>query len=135
MDTDSEDLRQRVVQACDDGILTREEIAEPFRVSTAWIRWLLQRQRETGSFSALPGGRGLQPKLTEAHRSRLSRLVEKHPDATRSELKRRARLSCSISTIYRALKSLGFRLKKSHSGRANKIVQASGKQGSHGLIA
>ena len=55
MDTYSEDPRQRVVQACDDGILTREEMAEPFRVSTAWIRRLLQRRRETGSFSALPG--------------------------------------------------------------------------------
>ena len=82
MDAYSEDLRQRVVQACDDGILTREEIADQFQVSTAWIRRLLQRRRETGSFSALPGGRGPKPKLTEAHLSRLSRLVEKHPDAT-----------------------------------------------------
>ncbi len=42
MDAYSDDLRQRVVQACDDGVLTREEIAEHFKVSTAWIRRLLQ---------------------------------------------------------------------------------------------
>ena len=67
MDAYSEDLRQRVVQACDDGVLTREEIADQFQVSTAWIRRLLQRRRETGSFSALPGGHGPKPKLTEVH--------------------------------------------------------------------
>ena len=135
MDAYSEDLRQRVVQACDDGILTREEIAEQFHVSTAWIRRLLQRRRETGSFSALPGGRGPEPKLTETHLSRLSRLVEKYPDATLLELKRRGRFTCSISTIHRALKSLGLSLKKSHSARANKIATMSDKQGSPGLIA
>lgn len=135
MDAYSEDLRQRVVQACDDGVLTREEIADQFQVSTAWIRRLLQRRRETGSFSALPGGHGPKPKLTEVHLSRLSRLVEKHPDATLLELKRRGRFPCSIVTIHRALKSLGLSLKKSHSAQANKIVQTSDKLESPGLIA
>lgn len=119
MDAYSEDLRQRVVQACDDGMLTREEIADQFQVSTAWIRRLLQRRRETGSFSALRGRTGPKPKLTEAHQARLLRLVEKHPDATLMELKRRGRFSCSVCTIHRALKSLGLSLKKSPSAQAN----------------
>jgi transposase len=83
----SEDLRQRVVQACDEGLFTRQEVAEQFSVSTAWIRRLLQRRRETGSFSALPGGRGPQPLLTAAQLERLSNLVGKCPDATLAELK------------------------------------------------
>ncbi len=123
----SEDLRIRVVQACDEGLLSREEIAEQFRVSTAWIRRLLQRRRETGSFSALPGGRGPKPKLTEAQLQRLADQVEKHPDATLAELKRKARLPCCLSTVHKALHALGLSFKKSRSAPANKIAKTSGR--------
>lgn len=108
----SEDLRQRVVQACDEGELTREEIAKRFDVSTAWIRRLLQRRRETGSFSALYENCGRKPSLTDAQRQRLAETVRKHPDATLAELKRKARLKCSVPTIHRTLKSLGLSFKK-----------------------
>ena len=33
----SMDLRKRVVRACDEGRMTREQIAATFEVSTAWI--------------------------------------------------------------------------------------------------
>ena len=56
MESYSMDLRKRVVRACDEQIGTRVEIAEMFGVSTAWIRRLLQRRRETGDFSARPRG-------------------------------------------------------------------------------
>lgn len=118
----SEDLRHRVVQACDEGMLTRDEIAEQFQVSASWIRRLLQRRRETGSFSALPGGRGPEPKLSVAQRERLASLVNEHPDLTLAELKKRCRLSCCITTVFNALKSMGLSYKKSRSARANKIV-------------
>lgn len=135
MDAYSEDLRQRVVRACDEGVLTRQEIADQFQVSTAWIRRLLQRRRETGSISALPGGRGPKPKLTEAQLARLSKLVEKHPDATLTELRKRSRLSCCLSTIHRALKSLGLSFKKSRYVPVNKTEKTSGRHASPGLIA
>ena len=131
----SEDLRQRVVQACDEGLFTRQEIAEQFSVSTAWIRRLLQRRRETGSFSALPGGRGPQPLLTKSQLERLSNLVAKRPDATLAELKKRARLSCCLSTIHKALKSLDLSFKKSRSEPASKIVKMSVRRASPGLTA
>jgi transposase len=50
----SQDLRERGVGACDEGRSTRPQIAELFGVSTAWIRRLLQRHRESGSIAALP---------------------------------------------------------------------------------
>ena len=131
----SEDLRQRVVRACDEGLLTRQEIADQFHVSTAWIRRLLQRRCETGSISALPGGRGPKPKLSDAQLARLSKLVEKHPDATLAELRRRSRLSCCLSTIHRALKSLGLSFKKSRYVPANKIGKTSDRHANPGLIA
>lgn len=131
----SEDLRQRVVQACDEAVLSRQEIADHFSVSTAWIRRLLQRRRETGSFSALPGGRGPQPLLTEAQLERLSKLVEKHPDATLAELKKRARLSCCVSTIHNALKGMNISFKKSRSEPVNKTEKTSARHASLGLTA
>ena len=131
----SEDLRQRVVQACDEGVLTREEIAENFHVSTSWIRRLLQRRRETGSISALPGGRGPQPKLGEAQRERLAQLVKKYPDATLAELRKKGRLACSLATIHRALKSLRLTFKKSRSAPLSKSAKTFSGRESHGLIA
>lgn len=47
----SMDLRKRVVAACDARDGSRETIAQRFGVSTAWIRRLLQRRRETGSIA------------------------------------------------------------------------------------
>jgi len=135
MDAYSEDLRQRVVQACDEGVLTRQEIAEQFHVSTAWIRRLLQRRRETGSISALPGGRGPQRKLTDLHLTRLTQLVEKRPAATLAELRKSARLRCSLATIHRALKSLGLSFKKSHCEPVSRIGKTSNAHASLGPIA
>ncbi|MCC6419398.1 MAG: helix-turn-helix domain-containing protein, partial [Gemmataceae bacterium] len=34
----SQDLRARVVRACDEGRGTRQQVADTFGVSTAWIR-------------------------------------------------------------------------------------------------
>ena len=117
----SYDLRERVVAACDAGELTREEISEQFQVSTSWIRRLLQRRRETGSFAALPGGRGPEPILDEAKRERLAKAVSDKPDLTLEQLKKRLRLACCTSTIHNALKAMGISYKKSPFVQANRI--------------
>src|SRR4051794_13006103 len=63
-----DDLRERVVAACDEGLDTRAEVAERFSVSESWIRRLLQRQRETGSIAPKPRGGG-QPPAFDAERA------------------------------------------------------------------
>ena len=113
MDAYSEDLRQRVVSACDNGELTREEIATTFGVSTSWIRSLLQRRRETGSISALPRSGGRASSFTEEKKRRLNDVVEKNPGATLEVIRRKARLRCSLSTLHGYLKELGWTYKKS----------------------
>jgi transposase len=115
MEAYSQDLRERVVQACDAGTETRREVARRFGVSTAWIRRLLQRRRGTGSIGRLPGGRGPQPKIAGERLEKLRALVEQHPDATLDELRRRMRLKCAKSTVYLALVRLGVSYKKSRS--------------------
>ena len=114
MDAYSEDLRRRVVSACDEGELTREEIAATFGVSTSWIRSLLQRRRETGSISALPRSGGREPSFTEEKKRRLNEVVEKNPGATLEVIRKKARLHCSLSTLHGYLKELGWTYKKSH---------------------
>jgi len=76
------DLRQRVAAVCDEGVLSRPEIAELFAVSTAWIRRLLQRRRETSSLAARPHAGGVPPRLNDSQRQRLADLVAAMPDAT-----------------------------------------------------
>jgi len=69
------DLRERVVAACDSGSWKREEIAERFGVSTAWIRRLLQRRRETGNYAPKQTKRGRKPAFSGEVLDRLDRLA------------------------------------------------------------
>src|SRR5947209_19475218 len=85
MRTYSQDLRERVVRACDEGRGTRQQIADLFGVSTAWIRRLLQRRRETGSFAAKPHAGGAV-KMTPERRARLAVLPPDQPAPTRPRL-------------------------------------------------
>ena len=123
MEAISMDLRERVVRACDAGEQTQRQIAERFGVSPAWIGKILRRRRQTGSIAPLPRGRGPKPKISGARLQRLEAHVQRHPDATLEELRRRLRLQCSLSTLHEALKRLGVRYKKSRSGRPSRIVQ------------
>src|SRR2546421_650535 len=82
----SHDLRQRVVDACDAGGATREQIAARFSVSTAWIRKLLRRRDRTGSVDPKPHGGGHPPAFDAAAGQRLRQAVRDDPDATLAEL-------------------------------------------------
>jgi transposase len=110
--TYSYDLRERVVRACDEGTHSRQDLAKLFGVSTAWIRRLLQRRRETGSFAAKPRGGATATKMTDARCGRLLVLVSAQPDATLTELHQRLSAPVHLSTIARALLRLGWPVKK-----------------------
>ena len=112
----SQDLRERVVRACDETSLSRQQVADLFRVSVAWVRRLLQRRRQTGSFAAKLRGGGPPTKMTDDRRSRLLVLVSEQPDATLAELRDRLAAPVHLSTIGRALARLGLPVKKKSSG-------------------
>jgi transposase len=123
METYSMDLRERVVRACDESVYTHEEIAATFGVSTAWIRRLLQRRRETGSIAPKPHGGGQPVKFAGKDLDRLRGLVDKQPDATLEELLDRTGVDASLMAVHRALERLGYRRKKSPSGQASKTAR------------
>ena len=122
----SMDLRERVVAACDAREGTREQIADRFGVSTAWIRRLLQRRRETGSFAPLPQNAGRKRGLNDRQMKKLKAWVRKHPDATLREIKAGMKLPISIAALDRALRVLSLTLKKNRSRRRNRGDTRSG---------
>ncbi len=126
------DLRERVVWAVDRGEWTQQQIAERFGVSTAWIKKLLKRRRETGSIAARPHGGGRQPKYQGRALKRLEEELRKHPDATLEELRDRTRCDASLMAVFRALKRLGSRRKKSRSVPPSRIVRTLPRSGGLG---
>lgn len=114
------DLRKRVVAACDAREGTKEQIARRFGVSTAWIRRLLQRRRESGSIAPRPQNPGRKRAIRGRDLGRLRRLVERRPDATLRELKAGLKMPVSDGAMLRALATLGLTLKKSRSRLRNK---------------
>ena len=115
------DLRDRVVAACDSEELTRQEVAEEFGVSTAWIRRLLQRRQEVGTYQPKEHAGGHPPAFDHAELKRLDRLLQEQPDATLAELRLRSGVKCSLTAVSNALERLGYRRKKRRSGQPNKI--------------
>lgn len=122
MESYSVDLRARVLAAVEEGVDTRQEIAEAFGVTTRWIRKLVQQYRETGSIDPLPHGGGRQSKFTDERLGRLKRLVEKKPTATLEELRKGSRVRCCNMTVARALQQLGYTRKKRRYVPASKIA-------------
>jgi transposase len=118
----SMDLRRRVVAACDRQDERRVKMAERFGVSTAWIRRLLQRRRETGSIAPLPQNPGRKLALDDRKMERLRRIVGRQPDATLRELKERLGIQLSDGAMMRALDRLRLTLKKSRSRPPSKSV-------------
>ena len=105
----SQDLRQRVLGAYDQGKKTKE-IAKTFSVSPAWARRVKQVRREEARTAPLPMG-GVR--LIKIDLEQLRRLVEQQPDATIAELHQRLGVErCSESAVGMALARLGLSFKK-----------------------
>lgn len=107
----SQDLRDRVIAARDEGLKTRR-VARLFKVSESWVRRIMQRRREHGQTAARPRGGATVVKIDL---ERLRQLVQQQPDATTQELHRRLGVACSESAVGMALQRLGLSFKKRRS--------------------
>ena len=104
----SQDLRDRVIAARDDGMPTRR-VAELFRVSSSWVRRVMQRRREYGQRSPRPRGGATVIKIDL---DELRQLVQQQPDATVRQLHERLGIQCSVSAVDMALRRMGLSFKK-----------------------
>lgn len=114
--TYSQDLRDRVLAAYDDGMQTKQ-IAETFKVSRAWARRVKQTRRETGRTSALPRGGA---RVVKIDLQRLAELVHEQPDATLRELRDRLAVQCCETSVCRAPARLNLTVKKRRSMPQNR---------------
>jgi transposase len=124
----SQDLRDRVLAACDRGMPTKQ-VALVFEVSRAWVRRLKQRRRETGETSPRPMGGA---KVVKIDMTQLATLVQQHPDATLKELRDLLGIVCAESAVCMALKRLGLSFKKrrsTHRSRTARMWQRDAKNG------
>lgn len=116
MEALSLDLRERVLAACDEGDLTRQEVADEWVVSRSFVQKLLRRRADGRPLAPEPHSGGAAPVLGEQELERLRELVREKPDRTLAELRSALQESggpqVSVPTVCRALKKLGLPLKK-----------------------
>ena len=131
--TISMDLRVRIFEARQAGE-TASEIAERFEVSTALVRRLMQRRRQTGSLAPSDAPRGPKQKLAE-QADQLRQLNVQQPDLTPAEIRQRLGLTVSLLTIWRMLRRLGLTFKKSPSMPPNATARTCKKPAGSGRSA
>jgi transposase len=108
----SSDLRERVIEAVEEGA-SRREAADRFEVSpSSAVKWF-QSWRRDGRRAAKPRGGSSSP--LEDHADEILALVAEQPDFTLDELMvamRKRRISGSRSALWRFLKRHGISFKK-----------------------
>ena|ERR1022692_1641773 len=112
-------IRELVLDAYAKGAKTAA-IAKLLKVGRPWVRGVKQRWEELHLRNAIEQKHGPDPKLTEAHRLQLAKLVEQTPDATLKQLHDQFNMPVSISTMGRALDDMKLTLKKSRFTPANR---------------
>ena len=114
-----DDLRRRILQCCEEGKQTQEEIAQRFQVSVRYVGKLVAHKRQTGQAERIPHRPGRKPKFTPPIRERLRSWLKNQPDLTLKELQKKLddeeRLHSSQFSIWTTLGKMGLRLKKSRS--------------------
>ncbi len=108
----SMDLRERALADSDAGMRSGL-VAEKYGVSSAWVRRVKQRRRETGKITPCQQRHGPLPKLA-GHESELMTLVRRQPDATAKELSRRLSIKVSRPAVQKMLQRLRLTYKKRH---------------------
>ena len=133
----SQDLRERVFAASDDGERVGE-VAELLRVSVAYVSKALTRRRTTGE-TTVRSGRGHKPPKLAPFYAAIRAHVAKRADTTietlRAWLLATQQVSASVGLIWQTLKLLELTLKKSRSGRPSRIGRTSPQLVRHGVRA
>ena len=116
----SEDLRKRIIAAVEKGELSKTDIQIFFQISKTGLSYLIKHVKETGSIEPKPYGGGRQPKFQEEDIEKIKKYIDENPDATLEEILEHSGKDASIMAVFRTLKNMGYRLKKSHYSQANK---------------
>jgi transposase len=121
----SQDLRERVFAAADDGELVGQ-IATLLRVSVSYVSKVLSRRRLTGQTTARAQRCHVPPKLSDLYPA-IEAQVNSRPDATIAELRtwllETHKVSASTGLMNKTLAALDLTYKKSRSTPPSKRVR------------
>lgn len=110
------DLRQKIVDAYNEGNISQRQLAKQFRVALSFIEKLLKQHRETGSIAPKVRTQQTPTKLNSEQLAVLQQLVEANNDATLEELREQLRQKTGVligrSTVDRMVKKLNLTVKK-----------------------
>ena len=106
----SMDLRTRVLRDSDAG-LSSKEVAAKYTVSRAWVDRIKQRRRERGEIAPRKQTK-FRRRVLAGHEDRIVLLITARPDATLGEIRDALRIPVGLSTLWREIDRLGFRVKK-----------------------
>jgi transposase len=123
------DLRERIVAAYVGKEGTREEVAKRFKVSVGMVKKLLAQKDRTGDLRPRYRFCGRKARVEPEHGRSMRQLVEREPDLTLEEIKRRLGLDCTIGAIHWVLSRMGLTYKKRRSMRPSKPGPTSPRPG------
>lgn len=106
----SMDLRTRVLRESDRGIPSKD-VATKYDVSRAWVDRVKQRRRESGEIQPRKQTK-FRRRVLAGHEDRIVLLITARPDATLVEIRDALRIPVGLSTLWREIDRLGFRVKK-----------------------
>ena len=111
------DLRIRIVAARDKGGATRQQIADRFGVSLAFVKKILFRRKHFGTIAPFHGKAGRKPVLSPQQQAAMRAHIARNPGATLSEIREALGVSCSLPTIFNTLRRMKLTYKKNASRR------------------
>jgi transposase len=124
----SDDLRRKILTAHDRGKATLGELAKRFDVSLPYVKKISGQRLRTGQMERQEQRvRGPASKVTPAMEALLRAQLQAVSDRTLAELQEAVwseqRVSISLAQLWRVLRRMGLRLKKSRSMPANKTAK------------
>jgi transposase len=121
------DLRQRIVDAYNNGEGSIRELAERFEVAPNTVQNYLTQLRATGDLAPSPHGGGMSRKIDETGEQALVTLLEEKNDQTLAELveqmEQRQQVHVSVPTMSRTLHRMGITRKKGRWAPASKTAR------------
>ena len=114
-----DDLRRKLLFAYDQGEGTLEELASRFLVSVGWAKKISAARNRTGQAERVPHKPGRKPHAGIEAQQQVRAWFVQQPDLTLAEVQQKllseTGVSLSLPQVWKLLRKLGLRLKKSRS--------------------
>jgi transposase len=126
------DTRERILTRYDSGTLTRAEVAELYFVSVDFVKKLLKQRNKLGHVKPLYERVGRKPSVQQDDKATLRETLREDPGATLAELCLSIGEICSTTSVWRALRRMGFTHKKKRCAPPSKTAKTSKKTARRG---